>query len=77
MDASTTTTALFWSRHGEVACAAHAPDPEDPRWTAEGWEVVPSSLGYVKATRYQCEHCAEDGRAVVHQQTPPGTSANR
>src|SRR4030095_5719094 len=30
-------TGLYWSLHGEVACADHAPRVEDPRWKLEGW----------------------------------------
>jgi hypothetical protein len=46
---------LFWSRVGEVACANHAPPPDDPRWAAEQWKPL------VAAKRnhplYQCQHC--------------------
>ena len=45
---------LYWSLHGEVACEAHAPSRDDPRWEAERWEPVPVS------ERYRCEHCHPD-----------------
>ena len=60
-------TALYWSTRGEVACDDHAPKIDDPRWTVDGWERLPDSYGYVAATHYQCQHCAEDRRAVVHE----------
>jgi hypothetical protein len=51
-----TTTGLFWSKKGEVACANHAPDPDGPRWTAEGWRGIrPEEL---TRFRYRCQHCA-------------------
>ena len=57
---------LYWSIRGEVACETHAPDPDDPRWTREGWAPIPVSSGQVRGTRYQCQHCAADGRSIVH-----------
>ena len=60
-------TVLYWSIRGEVACADHAPSANDPRWVIEGWAPVPVSSGYFHgASRYQCQHCATDGRAIVH-----------
>ena len=59
-------TGIYWSIRGEVACSEHAPDIEDPRWTVERWEPVPVSSGHVHGWRYQCQHCAIDGRAVIH-----------
>lgn len=35
-------TGLYWSRHGEVACATHAPSSDDPRWTGEDWAPIGS-----------------------------------
>jgi len=47
-------TFLFWSKRGDVACAAHAPDVADPRWKAEQWKPLriarPNHL-------YQCQYC--------------------
>jgi hypothetical protein len=57
---------LYWSIRGEVACEAHAPDYDDPRWTIEGWAPMPESLLRRRGTRYQCQHCVIDGRAFVH-----------
>ena len=59
-------TGLYWSIRGEVACADHAPEIVDPRWAVEGWAPVPVSAGPVQRSRYQCQHCATDGRALVH-----------
>lgn len=58
-------TGLYWSIRGEVSCAEHAPSTNDPRWTTEGWASLPVASGHVKAQRYQCQHCAIDGRASV------------
>ena len=57
-------TGLYWSMHGEVACATHAPTAADPRWTKEGWASL--AAADVKKVRYeyQCQHCAPDGRAI-------------
>lgn len=62
-------TKLYWSIRGEVACNEHAPETDDPRWTVEGWAPVPVSSGQIQGTRYQCQHCAIDGRAIVHHQS--------
>lgn len=58
-------TGLYWSIRGEVSCAEHAPSTDDPGWTIEGWAPLPVSSGHVKGQRYQCQHCAIDGRAFV------------
>lgn len=58
-------TELYWSIRGEVACQRHAPAVDDPRWAAERWAPVP------RGSRYQCQHCAPDGRAVLHPDEPP------
>jgi hypothetical protein len=59
-------TGLYWSIRGEVACDDHAPAVDDPRWSIEGWCPVPVSSGHVQGSRYQCQHCAVDGRAIIH-----------
>jgi hypothetical protein len=63
-DSSTT---LFWSIRGEVACANHAPHPAAERWTSEGWARMPdtSVMDSRGQTRYQCQWCAESGRALI------------
>ena len=62
----TSATGLYWSIRGEVACATHAPSTDDPQWVQEGWNPLPVSSGHTTGARYQCQHCATDGRAVVH-----------
>src|SRR5687767_5515723 len=47
-------TPLFWSRKGEVACAAHAPEPGTGRWQDEAWQELPPPRTLI---RYQCQHC--------------------
>ena len=60
-------TGLYWSIRGEVACDHHAPSVTDPRWTIEGWSPVPVTSGrHAKGSRYQCQFCALDGGAIVH-----------
>jgi hypothetical protein len=58
-------TGLFWSIRGEVACDQHAPAEDDPRWVDDGWDSMPTSSARLQTSRYQCQHCADDGRAVV------------
>ena len=58
-------TGLYWSIRGEVACADHSPDIDDPRWREEFWGAIPLQVG-AEPSRYQCQHCAIDGRAVIH-----------
>ena len=57
-------TGLYWSLHGEVACASHAPTSDDPRWSREGWAPIAVVDRRVPDSRYeyQCRHCAPDGR---------------
>ena len=59
-------TGLYWSIRGEVACSEHTPVMEDPRWTTEGWTAIPIAARHLKGDRYQCQHCAIDGRAISH-----------
>jgi len=61
------TTGLYWSIRGEVACTEHAPDTDDSRWVTQRWAPVPMSASLPQGSRYQCQHCSVDGRAVVHQ----------
>ena len=63
-------THLYWSIRGEVACDEHAPRIDTPRWTIEGWNALPVSSEHVNGSHYQCQHCASDGRAVVHASRP-------
>ena len=62
---------LYWSIRGEVACIEHTPDPDDPRWTIEAWAPVPVSSSNIQGSRYQCQHRAADGRALVHPYVGP------
>jgi hypothetical protein len=59
-------TMLYWSIRGEVACAEHTPDSDNPRWNMEGWAPVSGASGRFHDSRYQCQHCAIDGRPLVH-----------
>ena len=61
-------TGLYWSIRGEVACCEHVPSTDDPRWITEGWAPLPISSGRIRGSRYQCQHCAKDGRAVIHSE---------
>jgi hypothetical protein len=62
---------LYWSIRGQVACAEQAPQMDDPQWGADNWAPVPVSAGHIHGYRYQCQHCAIDGRPVRHQIEPP------
>jgi hypothetical protein len=55
---------LYWSIRGEVACAEHCPPSDDFRWALDGWNPIPITSGQ-GTTRYQCQHCATDNRAIV------------
>ena len=59
-------TGLYWSIRGEVACAGHALRSSIHDGRSEGWAPVPVSAGPVQKSRYQCQHCGTDGRALVH-----------
>src|SRR5688572_24941763 len=61
---------LLWSKRGEVACAEHASQTDDPRWTIEGWAPIPVAAGHIKRQRYQCQPCAIGGRAFVRSEHP-------
>jgi len=58
-------TGLYWSLRGEVACPAHVPQADDPRWEQEQWTPLPEMYEYVRATRYRCQHCAPEGTPLV------------
>jgi hypothetical protein len=59
-------TGLYWSIRGHVACNQHAPLVEDPRWGIEGWAPPPSSSQNVRSQRYQCQYCSPEQTALVH-----------
>lgn len=46
---------LFWSRRGEIACAAHAPAVGSATWAADSWQPMPD-FG-LRMAKYQCQHC--------------------
>ena len=48
---------LFWSRHGSVACALHAPTADSDRWQKEVWQQVPAWRQAVTAGVLQCQFC--------------------
>jgi hypothetical protein len=60
-----TSTGLYWSIRGEVACMKHA--PTDDRWSREGWKKIPKHY----RNRFQCQHCAPDHAAIVDSRTTP------
>jgi hypothetical protein len=58
-------TGLYWSMRGHVACARAAQLDED-EWSAEGWQVLPSSSQGFRGVRfYQCQYCSPDHTALV------------
>jgi CheY-like chemotaxis protein len=46
---------LFWSRRGEIACAAHAPAAGSTAWSEGSWQPMPD-FG-LRMAKYQCQHC--------------------
>jgi hypothetical protein len=61
-----TSDALFWSRRGQVACGAHAPDVQSERWQIDGWCEIPAEASKRHGLAYQCPRCAPDGRLHRH-----------
>jgi CheY-like chemotaxis protein len=55
---------LFWSKHGVVACATHAPEPASENWDLQGWQQVPAWRQAVNMAILQCQFC--HGRPVLH-----------
>ena len=64
-----TDTRLFWSKKGEVACAAHAPAPDSDRWTTEGWRPILEADG--RRVTYQCQHCEGTPHQRSRRKTAP------
>ena len=58
------TTNLYCSIRGEVACDEHSPIVEDSRWIDECWAPLPVTFTEA-GTRYECQHCASDSRAIA------------
>ena len=58
---------LYWSRPGEVACVAHAPEPASSRWSAERWAPMPVTAMNRHGLLYQCQHCSTSGRPINHR----------
>jgi CheY-like chemotaxis protein len=50
-------TRLFWSRSGEVACESHRPDRSSRTWSLQGWAQLPSDTP--RTARYQCQYCGD------------------
>jgi CheY-like chemotaxis protein len=59
-------TELYWSRRGEVACGLHAPVGESERWREERWVAIPAKLGQ-RQVRYRCQHCAGASGPLLHR----------
>jgi CheY-like chemotaxis protein len=56
---------LLWSKRGDVACHAHAPEPGSSEWIAGGWAVIPRFAGKNKV-EYACRRCG--GGPIRRQQ---------
>jgi hypothetical protein len=50
---------LYWSKHGAIACEAHAPRTDLKRWVEERWRLV----DYARRP-LQCPHC-HNGASVI------------
>ena len=57
---------LLWSAKGEVACRMHAPADGDRRWLEERWKPIPDGAQGRHGRSYQCQHCANGDRVIVH-----------
>jgi two-component system, chemotaxis family, chemotaxis protein CheY len=57
------TSRLFWSRHGEIACAQHAPEPDSHRWREERWAPIRPAADTHRIV-YQCQHCPGHGSPI-------------
>ena len=68
MSYRTMTTRLYWSNRGEVACESHAPDPSDPRWSVEGWQLMPLRVYRALTSSYRCQHCESKSAALQRRQ---------
>ena len=63
-------TGLYWSIRGHVACASHAAEIEPSRWAEESWNPLPPSSQGVHGVRYRCEFCSPVGSAMVRGSGP-------
>jgi CheY-like chemotaxis protein len=61
---------LFWSRHGNVACDDHRPDHSSRTWFNDGWAQLPKDNP--RSIRYQCEHCLDGPIRHEHRTGPVG-----
>jgi len=55
--AASSTTRLYWSVKGEVACELHIPDRDSAEWWADRWMLI-SDMGARTRDWCQCQHCA-------------------
>jgi CheY-like chemotaxis protein len=62
---------LFWSRHGKVACADHAPDVGSSDWAQERWAPIPTFAGKGRIV-YQCEYCHETRGPIARSRPDAG-----
>jgi CheY-like chemotaxis protein len=61
---------LYWSRHGEVACADHVPAKDSTRWETDAWSAIRPQL----EAQFQCEQChsaVPDARRVSSRARQP------
>ena len=72
-----TATGLYWSKAGIVACAEHAPDIHDLRWTTEQWEPLPESAQGVQGLDYCCPQCDSEHRFETRRAFEALTSTRR
>jgi hypothetical protein len=69
--------ALYWSRRGEIACAAHAPLDDGARWDADRWTTIAERPGSSRM-RYQCSMChGGPVRHVPRTQPRPSSASPR
>ena len=62
-------TGLYWSHEGEVACAAHAPQTTDSRWTVQRWKPLAAAAQGFHRIEYLCQHCPSAEVLSLHQKS--------
>jgi len=59
-------TGLYWSVRGQVACLEHVSKIHETQWIGDGWQPLPRLSQGHHGLRYQCQYCSPDHTAIVH-----------
>jgi hypothetical protein len=71
-----TSTGLYWSIRGHVACSEHAKQILDPEWVSERWAPLPLSSQGFHGRTYQCETCSPSKTAIKHAEITQRSGAS-